>query len=72
MKTLGKLKINSEQELKNHELLSLKGGSGWCGCYANDRQIFICGAAVESEAICHEICWEWFGTYNDIEADYTG
>lgn len=33
MKTLGKLKINTERIMKNEELITLRGGYGYVTCY---------------------------------------
>ena len=57
MKTLGKLKINSEKLLKNEELVNLKGGYGSSGdCTATDK-ITACANKKEGDACC----WKYNG-----------
>jgi hypothetical protein len=67
MKKLGKLEINSDKIMKNEELLTLRGGYDFHGCWCFDSDGYAKGhMAASNQAECTQLCFEaggWFGWY---------
>jgi natural product precursor len=60
MKTLGKLKINSEKIINEKELQTLRGGSD-CSCFCYNWDIELIGIVGPTSALyCNALCLEFF------------
>ncbi len=67
MKTLGKLKINSEKIINDKELQNLKGGDGPCCVCLNGFDDVMCYMAAYDDASCIAYCGElhWEGSWGN-------